>query len=538
MKIDFSQFRDLFVDESQGYLRTIIESFLALEVDPGSKDAIDTMFRAAHTLKGASATMGFEQMALLTHAVEDALHALRHSPITTNDELIEALSEGVFLLQSIGDDIAAGGDGAIDIEPVLHRLQAFKPDEVRPAPTAPEPASRPQAPQPAAGISEHQPLLRVKVSQVDDLLQSVTEIMTHRRRLDEIGKQVGLPDLTETLKAHGRLLANLQRSALRMRVVPVTSLFSRYPKMARDLLKSEGKLGRMTVDARDAELDRAVIDILSDPLYHLVRNAVHHGIEPPDERERAGKPRAALIKLSAYPDHDTVVIEISDDGRGLDKARILQIARDRGLRHGTQGGLPSDDETLDLICHPGFTTCSEVSATAGRGIGMNVVRQQVEAARGLLTARSLPGQGTTFSIQVPTSLSLLHALLVAVGPEEYAIPAYQVKHVVSPEASRIERIGAQELLQSGGRAIPLLSARSLLATHTGTTPGDDDAPERKIIIARDVALEFGLKVTDVLGYEEVVAQPLPRALRGIAGLGAVTTLGNRRPTLVLDLSSL
>jgi len=522
--IDLSQFLDLFIDESRGYVQTLNECLLTLEQAPDDTEALDTMFRAAHSLKGISATMGFEQLPAVAHAAEDVLHRLRDGDWSLTPELADLLFSTIDALQAMVNDIAGGGAGALDVSATLEQLRGYEPEEeavVRPAPTG---------------------VVRVDVHHLDQLLTIATEMILHRNRLAQIEGQCshaapgdGIWDvgaLSEALQSCDRLLGQLRSAVLQTRMVPAGKVFDRFPRMVRDLLKAEGKEADLVIEGEEVELDRTALEALSDPLVHLLRNAIDHGLETPAEREAAGKPRQGRLRLTARREHDLVVIEVSDDGRGIDARRVAAAAVERGIISAEAAAAMSEAQVLGLICHPGLSLSENVTAVSGRGVGMNVVKQAVEALRGTLQIVTQLGQGTTFQLRLPAMLALLRALLVRVGEEQYALPTAHVEHIVEIIPARLGQIGDQEVYPTAKGLLPLRRLCDLL-----DCPGGEEEPRHALVVRRD-GQAWGLRVDGVIGHEEIVVMPLPPVLRGTPGLSGVTLVGDGRVVLILDVMGL
>ena len=559
-EIDLSQFRDLFIDEGQEHVHTLNQCMLTLERAPSDADAMEEIFRAAHSLKGISATMGYDTLATLAHAAEDVLHKLRDGEWALTPRLVELLFAAIDTLQALMNDVAAGGtglalshvlsgaeggaEGEADVTSMLEQLRSYKQEASDKSPP-PTPYSLLPTPSPT--------MIRIDVHHLDALLDVTTEMVIHRSLLARLGQRYDLPPLSEALEVHDRLLAQLRDAVLKMRMVPVGHVFGRFPRMVRDLLKAEGKEAQLVIEGEDVELDRTALEALGDPLVHLLRNAVDHGLERPAEREAAGKSPSGTLRLSARRERGMVIIEVSDDGRGMDPERIAAAAVERGLVTAEAIAEMSASQVLELICHPGFSLSEKVTAISGRGVGMNVVKQQLQTLRGSLQIETQAGQGSTFRLQLPTMLALVQALLVSVGDEQYALPTAHVERIIEFDPAQIERIGDQELLNleeppssqggMGGVSLPssqggmggVLPLRRL--SELLHIPGGDPQPRHALVVRRN-GQTFGLRVDDVLGHEEIVVKPLPAALRGTPGLAGVTILGEGQAVLILDVMEL
>ena len=527
-EIDLSQFRDMFIEESREYVRALNECLLALERAPNDADTLNAVFRAAHSLKGIAATMGYDTLATLAHAAEDVLHKVRDGDWALTPGLVELLFAAIDALQALVDDVAAGGAGDADVTSTLEQLRGYEQEaggRGQEAGGGPTPYSL--LPTPSSPT-----MIRIDVRHLDALLDVVTEMVIHRSLLTRLARRHDLPPLSEALQVHDRLLAQLQDAVLKTRMVPVGQVFGRLPRMVRDLLKAEGKDAQLIIEGEGVELDRAALEALNDPLVHLLRNAIDHGLETPVEREASGKLPSGTLRLAALRERDMVVIEVGDDGRGMDAQRIAAAAVERGIVTAEAVAEMSEAQVLELICHPGFSLSEKVTTVSGRGVGMGVVKRQMEALRGSLQIETQIGQGTTFRLQLPAMLALVQALLVGVGDEQYALPTAHVERTIELDPARIERIGDRELLHLENGVLPLRRLGELLRV-----PGCAPQPRCALIVRRN-GHTFGLRVDEVLGHEEVVVKPLPAALRGTPGLAGVTILGEGQVVLILDVTSL
>jgi len=388
-------------------------------------------------------------------------------------------------------------------------------------------------------------MIRVDVRHLDALLDVVTEMVIHRSLLTRLGRRYDLPLLDDALEAHDRLLGRLRDAVLKMRMVPVGHVFGRFPRMVRDLLKAEGEEAQLIIEGEDVELDRTALEALGDPLVHLLRNSIDHGLETPAEREAAGKSPSGTLRLSARRERGMVVIEVSDDGRGIDPRHIAAVAVERGFVSAEAVAEMSEPQVLELICHPGFSLSERVTTVSGRGVGMGVVKKQVEALRGSLQIETRIGLGSTLRLQLPVMLALVRALLVSVGDEQYALPAAHVERIIELDPARIERVGDHELLRLGN-GLPssqggTVGVHNVLPLHRLSellhASGGDSQPRHALVVRRN-GQPFGLRVDDVLGHEEIVVKPLPAALHGIPGLAGVTILGEGQVVLILDVMGL
>ena len=533
--MDMSEFKDLFAAEAQEHLETMNAGLLALERDPADTEALADVFRAAHTLKGIAATMGYDELAALAHAVEDRLDALREGKDKFTTETANLLFQAVDALKSVLSDVLADRPVKIDVEQWQKVLREFE------EPTTETPLYRGKKETGAPTRSVIAPLelpqtIRVNTRHLDDLLNIVAELVISRSHLWRLQETYNLPELKEALEKHDRLLSNLRDAVLQTRMVPVAHIFNRFPRMVRDLLRERGKEADFIIEGYDIELDRTILERVSDPLMHLLRNAVDHGIEPPEERKRAGKPLRGKIWLRAWRERESVIIEVADDGKGMQKARILKRAIEQGLITPEEAEELNDHQVFMLICEPGFSTADHVTAVSGRGVGMDVVRREIEALHGTLTIDSQPGQGTTFRLRLPLTLAIVQALLVMVGTEMYAIPLSQVERTLEIRPDQVTEIQQWQIVtDEEKKALPLVSLSDLLEVPD-TRLADQES--RYAIVVGEERRRVGLVADKLLGQEEIVIRPLPAILGHVPGIAGASILGEGRVILILDPSNL
>jgi len=526
-EFDMFQFKELFIEEAREHLQELNQALLQLEKEPSNVEPLNEIFRLAHTIKGMAATMGYEDMACLSHAMEDLLDELRQGKLEVRTELFDLLFGCLDALGAMLEDIVAERESRMDVEGIVARLEAYRapgkpsaaPKEAVPAETAPRPT--PTLPQ----------WVRINVRHLDSLMTLVEELVINRSWLTRIQAQYDIPVLKEALEQHGRILADLRDTVLNARMVPVAQVFDRFPRMVRDLLRREGKEAELVIEGREIELDRAILEQISDPLVHLLRNAVGHGIEPPEEREGVGKPRVGTIRLAAWRERDQVIIEVSDDGRGMDPEKIVKTAVSRGLITLEEAEGISNEDALMLICHPQFSMTAEVTRVSGRGVGMDVVRRTVESLRGSLEIISTPVMGSTFRLRLPLTLAIIKALLVQVGSETYAIPSSYIERTVAVEPHQIKPVQRHQVILLD-EAIPLLRLGELLQVPDGS-----GRFHYAVVVGRNHQ-RVGLAVDSLLGQEEIVIKSLPGFLGKIKGLAGAAILGGGEVVLILDVPNL
>lgn len=397
------------------------------------------------------------------------------------------------------------------------------------APAAPPQAVRTEAP---AAQS-----VRVDVAKVDRLVNLVGELVINQAMLVQLGSQLPpdlCPGLTTGLETLSQHLRELQEGVMAIRTQPVRSVFARMPRLVRELSAQLGKEARLVVTGEATEIDKTVVEQLADPLTHLLRNALDHGIEPPEARVAAGKPRQGTIHLSAEQRSGRIVIELSDDGRGIDRAKVVARAKERGLI--PADAALSDAEAEGLIFLPGFSTAETVSAVSGRGVGMDVVRRNIQALGGRVTVESRPGGGSRFLLSLPLTLAVLDGLVVTVGTEAYILPIAAIVESLRPARDDIHSLpGRGEVLAMRGAYVPLLPLHRRFAVPGAVT---DPARGIVVIVETDHAGRLGLVVDDLVGQQQVVVKSLEANYGEVEGVGGATILGDGRVALILDIAGL
>jgi len=367
---------------------------------------------------------------------------------------------------------------------------------------------------------------------LDAIVNLVGELVLSRNRLKTLRARLRDEELDRAVSGLDIATARLQNAVMRTRMQPVGKVFSRFPKVARDVARSLKKEVDLELIGADTELDRNLVEALSDPLVHLVRNAIDHGIELPDLREATGKPRSGQVRLAAQQEGDYVTIEIRDDGAGIDPERLRDKALEKGLIEPEAAARLSHDECLHLIFLPGFSTKAEITDISGRGVGMDVVQSRIRELSGQIQIHSQLGRGSRFLIRVPLTLAILPTLLVQAGEPVYALPLARVMEVLHAPASSLRWFDGQAVLDRQSNTLPLVDLRRWLGVEA------IKAPLLTIVVLQMGDQRFGLVVDQVRGREEVVIKPLPRAVRGLRGYAGATLIGDGRMALILDVDGL
>jgi len=666
--MDMSQYLDIFIDESKEHLQTINERLLELEQTPGDMALVNEIFRSAHTLKGMSATMGFEDLANLTHQLENVLDGIRNQRLIVTPELLDVVFQAVDHLEAMIISIASGGDGKRDVGETVEQLKRIEQGEMPNKPTAGEQLplehtygefeyhvlqqakdqgfsiyeirvrlredcmlkaarvymvfeqlneageivkSTPPADmleeekfdqeflvtvvsktpadelrmrlmsiseideveiaavtvdEPSAKSGEQDDLeppvstaigqvaatqtkaeaaeklaakqagktIRVNIERLDMLMNLFEELVVDRGRLEQISRDLNHPELTETVERMSRISSDLQTIILNMRMVPVETVFNRFPRMVRQLARELGKKVRLDVIGAETELDRTVIDEIGDPLVHLIRNALDHGIEAPDIRVACGKPEEGTVKLRAYHSGNHVFIEIEDDGAGISREKVLQKAIDRGIVSAEEAAHLTDQQVYGLIFSPGFSTADRISDISGRGVGLDVVKSTIQSLGGTVTVDSQPGKGSLFSIQLPLTLSIISVLLVQIAAETYAIPLSSIMETALVKKEDIFSAHNQPVIDFRGKVVPLVRLKDVFSVPNASDEGDAVAA----VIVRKGEKLAALAVDSFIGQQEVVLKSLGNYLSSVFAISGATILGDGRVALIIDCNAL
>ncbi|UUW91966.1 chemotaxis protein CheA [Pimelobacter simplex] len=560
-----------FLVESHENLDQLDRDLVELERQPDSRERLSSIFRTIHTIKGTSGFLAFNRLEALTHVGETLLSRLRDGETVMTPPIAEALLSMVDTVRALLGAIEQSGtdvDPTVAVDPVvavLEGLLAEPEPEVQPAPEAqpaPEPAPVAVEPEPEPVVAAPEPTepaepaepaeptepeperrtvvdasVRVDVDLLDDLVDLVGELVLTRNQL--LQRSLGSADV-ELVRASQRLdlvASELQESVMKTRMQPIGQVWSKLPRVVRDLSHQLGREVELVMDGHETELDRSLLEAVKDPLTHLVRNSLDHGIEPPDVRRAAGKPAKGTLSLRAYHESGQVVVEIADDGKGIDPAKIGAIAVERGIITRDQLARMDQRDVLGLIFRPGFSTAAAVSNISGRGVGMDVVRTNIERIGGSVDVSSEPGTGTTTRVRIPLTLAIIPALVVGEGGERYAIPQANLVELVRIEGDdvrrQVERIAGAAVLRLRGKLLPLVS---LAETLGGAQPAPDEA--LTVVVLQSDDLRFGLCVSEVHDTQEIVVKPIGRQLKGLSTYAGATIMGDGRVALILDVAGI
>jgi len=557
-----------FIVEAREHLVSIESKMLVLEQNAADTDSIHSVFRGFHTIKGLAGFLEFPRIQQVAHETETLLDRARNGKLTITSAVVDGVLASADYLKQAIDAVEAESAGNAAADPgdprvLVDRIRSLTtqaetpPDEsdnhvapppsesakppaepapAGPPPDAPSPSGEPagkeaRTPAPAAKGADTFSV-RVETAKLDYLLDMVGEMVIAQSLIHHNPKLASVQDsrLQGDLSQLARITSEVQRTTMSMRMIPIGQLFQRTARQVRDLSRKAGKKVELETSGEDTELDKTIAEELADPLMHMVRNAIDHGIELPAAREAAGKNPVAHVRLAAYHQGGQIVVEIADDGRGLDREKILKKAQQNGLV--TDGAQLSDTEIFHLIFEPGFSTAEQVTDISGRGVGMDVVRKHVQKLRGRIDIQSKIGQGATFFLKLPLTLAIIEGLVVVVGKYRYIVPIFAVREMFRATAETIATVqGRDEMALVRGQLLPVVR----LHRRFGVEPRSEDPCAGLLVVAECEGKPFCLLVDDLVGKQEVVIKSLGETLKNIAGIAGGAILGDGRVGLILDM---
>lgn len=662
-----SEYLAVFLDESQEHLQAVNDHLLKLEKQPEDDSIVGEIFRSAHTLKGMSATMGYEDLAHLTHNMENVLDLIRNKKKQATTEIIDIMFQSVDSLENMVNDIASGGDGKLDVTALVAELEVIEKGSIQAVKEAAatteqvdllevydeyertvleesleqgysvyqikveldekamlkaarvfmvfdvlnqlgdviksSPATElleeeqferdfvvtvvskesgetiknkilgiseisdvvvqsmtsfvhatqaedqtlqpvqenqskskqePEKVKEAQKAPENNKTIRVNIDRLDVLMNLFEELVIDRGRLEQISGELVNAELTETVERMTRTTGNLQEIILTMRMMPVETVFNRFPRMIRNLSKDLGKQVHLEIVGAETELDRTIIDEIGDPLVHLLRNSIDHGIETPEERMAVGKPAQGTVLLKAYHSGNHVFIEIKDDGAGISREKVLNKALKNQIITEEDAGSLTDSQVFGLLFEPGFSTAEQITDISGRGVGLDVVRNTFESLGGVVTVQSELNKGSTFLIQLPLTLSIIDVMLVETGGEKYAIPLTSIVETAIVNKDELFSAHGQKVIDFRGKVVPLVFLRDVF--NTPITELDEDF--YSLVIIQKGEQIAGLVVDSLIGQHDIVLKSLGNYLTNVFAISGATILGDGEVALIVDPNAL
>jgi len=518
-----------FLTEAGEHLRTLEESLVALEARPDDAELLNGIFRVAHSLKGDALMVGFPRIAEFAHGLEDLLERLRDGALAVDADVVSLLLRAVDVLRAL---LVAGGAGQDTVPADLEATQAAIVAACA-GPDAEASAPAEQAATTKVAVTAEAGTLRVDVAKLDRMLNLTGEIAIARGRVAQMMEALPAHVGQEILEAHrdaDRLQMELQEQVMKARMVPVGPFFRQYSRTVRDVARAHGKAVRLVIEGDDVELDTRVAERLRDPLTHMIRNSIDHGIESPELRAALGKAPEGRLTLRAAHEGGLIVIEVHDDGAGFNRQRIAERARATGLVAEPQQ-LP-DSELLGLVFAPGFSTAETVTDLSGRGVGMDVVRRNIEGLRGNLSIASVDGEGATITIRLPLTLAIIDGFGIGVGDETYVVPLDAVLECLALPADSHRDGDGHGVINLRGEPLPYLRLRDRFKA-TGAAPRREH-----VLVVQHAGGRAGIAVDALYGERQAVIKSLGAGLDGLSGLAGSTILGDGRVALILDVPAL
>ncbi len=586
-----------FLAESKENLELLDQQFVELEQDPENEELIKSIFRTIHTIKGTSGFFGFTTLEGIAHFAEDILSKLRDGIIKVNEDITTMLLQSVDYIKAIVAELEASGKEPVDTEyldfivdlrnfaeKITKGVSTSPPEEKEEAkeetvaqdqdkgedrsnktkeeaqakeeskekskepekkvekakaePPKAQPKKKPPARKPAPTTTHlTESHVRIDVHLLDQLMTLAGELVLSRNRLTQLANQLNDPEFLTANQRMSLVVTELQEQIMKTRMQPIGNVFNKFPRIVRDLAKTAEKKVQLRIEGAETELDRSIIESIKDPLTHMVRNSIDHGIEPPEIRVQKEKPPVGTLTMKAYHEGGQVIIEIVDDGAGIDPDMLRKKAVEKGIITEEQAEALSDREALMLIFQPGFSTAEKVTNISGRGVGMDVVKTNIEKLGGTVELLSEINVGTTIKIKIPLTLAIIPALIVTSQGQRYAIPQVNLVELVHLNPKLMERdvqkIGNSEFYRLRGEILPLIRLRNVL--RLGEQEGEQSEEGMNIVVLNAGGHLFGLVVDSISDSEEIVVKPLGSHLKHIPVFAGTTLMGDGRVALILDV---
>ncbi|OYT54206.1 MAG: chemotaxis protein CheA [Candidatus Altiarchaeales archaeon ex4484_2] len=527
MTEDMREYLDLYLSEAEDLLQSLNESLLEFEKTPEKKEYIDEIQRCVHTLKSSSASMGFNQISELSHCMEDVLGGMKKDEIEINDYVVDIIFECFDVLERGVDNVRKGKEEP-DVSNVLKHLDKIKEGRIDSLEEDVEGGELADKPHTLKTVHS----IKVNVESLDKLLELVGELLIAKMRLQNINSHIDDADLDELTTLLSRLIEDIQYQITEARMIPVDHIFSRFPRMVRDIAKREGKRVSFVIKGSEIKLDRTILDKIGEPLIHLLRNAVDHGIEMPEERKDRGKQETGTIKLTARRERNKAVIEIEDDGEGFDAEAIKDVAARKGLYSREQLNLMAEKDLFNLPFQPNFSTSKKVTNVSGRGVGLDVVKTRIEELNGTVKMECERDKGTRFTITLPLSLAIIKSLLIDVCDGTYVIPISNVMRILPSRDAHIRHIEGSECIVLDNETIPIIRIKDKFNIK-------GESPDKNFVIIIEKGSEkIGLVADRIVGQQEIMIKNLDKELRELKGIAGASILSDGNLALVIDISGI
>lgn len=523
---EMKQYMEYYISEVEDHLEKLNTALLEFEHDFSDMEAINQIFRSSHTLKSSSAAMGFKKFSGLAHKMEDVLGRIRDRTIKVDENVIDVLFRCIDAMEALFNQVKDGGKENLNTAPLIKNLNdiySMKSVSSGPSKRGMELADRPDTIKPVDTIKVH-------ISRLDSMVNLIGEMLINNARIINIAERLGSVDLEQSINHLRRLTSDIQYEIMKARMVPVNHIFNQFPRIVRDIAKREGKEIDFVMEGGEMELDRTIVDGLGEPLIHMLRNSVDHGIEPPGERGK--KPKRGRIKLIAKKVRNTAVIELFDDGKGFDPAVIKATAIRKRIATESQLSLMKEDDLLKLVFHPNFSTAKKVTDISGRGVGMNVVKSKIESMNGSVKFDTKAGEYSRIILELPLTLAIIHCFLVEDTNKIYAIPLNNIVRTISIKREDIKTIEGHEVIIFEGIEIPLLRMEGILGT------GEYERKGGVVVVVERGKDKAGIAIEKIIGEQELIIKSLDASLKQTKGVSGATILGDGMPALILDINTL
>ena len=540
--------KETFLDAAQQHLRTMESCLAKVRQEGWNSELVNTLFRLIHSLKNSADYMGFDRIKNLAREEEGLLEKIKKKKISPSEELTSLFISSYNVFTKLIDNVKAEREEDIDISSLLNKIkQAAQEASLSTTEVRSELSRSLEKEKVEKGPRSHEKTLtektiRVEEAKLDLLMNLVSELIINRGAFFNISQKLNteykIPEVSAELKTSAQMLrrisTDLQLLATDLHMRPIKNLFNKFPRLVRNLSQERSKKIALKISGEETKLDKMVIEEIGDPLIHLIRNAVDHGIETPEERIKKGKEPVGTINLSASQEGDSVVIKIEDDGRGMDFELIRQTAVEKGIIDEDRAKLLSERESLDLIFLPGFSTAKKVTDISGRGVGMDVVKSNIKKLKGEIDIETQIDIGTTFTIKLPLTLAIINALLIEECEQMFALPMDSIIEILEISSGQIKRILRKQSIVLRGNILGIVKLSDLLGIH-GKERKDGQA---RIVVIQGNGKRIGLIVDELYKQEEIVIKPLEGCVDNIQGIAGATILGDGRVILILDTQEL
>lgn len=557
-----------FLEETKELFESLNKDLIELENNSNDLDLLNQIFRAFHTIKGTSGFLGLEKLQAVTHKCEDILNKLRKGDAKLNQNLMDVILLSFDTIQLIVDSIKEKKCEDVNIKQTLNKLEEaliqlegqdaqkpaagksrkkksvnFEKSETQTEIDSNTSIGAEQIVKKVLAQSSIDTTIRVDVERLDELLNIVSELVLGRNRLHQVNVQAAADfggtqfarELADATKQIDLMTNELQLVVMKTRMVKIGKVFNRFPRLVRDLSKETQKSISLEISGEETELDKTLIEEINDPLVHLIRNSIDHGIEPPEERKRLNKNPQGIIKLAASQEGNNIIISIEDDGRGIDPVKVKDKAISKGLITEEKAKELSKQEIFNLIFLPGFSTAENVTNISGRGVGMDVVRTNVRKLRGIIDIESEINKGTYVKIKLPLTLAIISGMVVKINKETVVIPLASVLEVVRMHVEDIKTINKKEVIKVRDQIIPLVDINKIMYGKNGN---DENKVWQNIVTVGIAEKKFGIKVDELVGQKEIVIKSLGNYLGNIHGLAGSTIMGDGTVVVILDIGEI